>query len=480
MIDASCYQSLLNLHPDGLLILNQDGTVLESNAKAKELLGFEPEGRSLQEAIGKESLQEGPVKIGSKRLLLQSFSFRCPKEEGSNLQLVILRPDSSHKVERERARLERILDSLQEAIVVQDSSGNYYYVNAALAKMMGLSKEKLLQEGWRAISTGIEEHIPIMQRIEQGVSEYEEVEHTLTLSDGRRKTFRVVYTPILYRRQNRVLSSVVDITDLKNAQERLEVQKEQLGTLLEILQEGVIIADSDGGIHYVNDAYCQLAGRDKEELFEHGWKVVVAPEDLEKILEVDRKIEQGAILVDTGFMTYKRPDGELRHAQRVAKPIIWEGKRRVLVSLVDITEIKEAQERLQEVVEASSNHPRALNPIIPIWTKVLMAPLLGSFDSMRMQDLSERLLEAAARQKPKSVLLDLSGIAQVDTQVVSEVVRLIGSLRFLGTTTLLSGIGPVVAQSLVRIGATLDGIPTYATLEQALRNVVGEVGHARR
>jgi len=187
MIDASCYQSLLNLHPDGLLILNQDGTVLESNAKAKELLGFEPEGRSLQEAIGKESLQEGPVKIGSKRLLLQSFSFRCPKEEGSNLQLVILRPDSSHKVERERARLERILDSLQEAIVVQDSSGNYYYVNAALAKMMGLSKEKLLQEGWRAISTGIEEHIPIMQRIEQGVSEYEEVEHTLTLRTAGEK-----------------------------------------------------------------------------------------------------------------------------------------------------------------------------------------------------------------------------------------------------------------------------------------------------
>jgi len=243
----------------------------------------------------------------------------------------------------------------------------------------------------------------------------------------------------------------------------------------------VIIADSDGGIHYVNDAYCQLAGRDKEELFEHGWKVVVAPEDLEKILEVDRKIEQGAILVDTGFMTYKRPDGELRHAQRVAKPIIWEGKRRVLVSLVDITEIKEAQERLQEVVEAQQQIILELStPIIPIWTKVLMAPLLGSFDSMRMQDLSERLLEAAARQKPKSVLLDLSGIAQVDTQVVSEVVRLIGSLRFLGTTTLLSGIGPVVAQSLVRIGATLDGIPTYATLEQALRNVVGEVGHARR
>jgi len=146
----------------------------------------------------------------------------------------------------------------------------------------------------------------------------------------------------------------------------------------------------------------------------------------------------------------------------------------------DITEIKYAQAKLEELVEAQQQTIKDLStPIIPVWTKVLMAPLLGSFDSMRMHDLSERLLEEVASMKPRAVLLDLSGLAHVDTQVVSEVLRLITSVKLLGSKTFLSGIGPVVAQSLVRIGATLDGVPTYATLEQALRNVVGEVNHAK-
>ncbi len=88
-------------------------------------------------------------------------------------------------------------------------------------------------------------------------------------------------------------------------------------------------------------------------------------------------------------------------------------------------------------------------------------PPLGSFDSQRMHDLSEKLLEEIASKKPRAVLLDLSGLAFVDTQVVSEIVSLINAVKLLGTRTLLSGITPHVAQSLVRLGANLEGISTY-------------------
>jgi rsbT co-antagonist protein RsbR len=153
----------------------------------------------------------------------------------------------------------------------------------------------------------------------------------------------------------------------------------------------------------------------------------------------------------------------------------------IISYIQDITEIKNAQAKLEELVEAQQQTIKELStPVIPVWSRVIMAPLLGSFDSVRMHDLSERLLEEVAYKKPRAVLLDLSGLAFVDTQVVSEILRLVTSVRLLGARTILSGIGPTVAQSLVRLGANLDGIATYATLEQALRNVVGEVGHARR
>jgi rsbT co-antagonist protein RsbR len=94
-----------------------------------------------------------------------------------------------------------------------------------------------------------------------------------------------------------------------------------------------------------------------------------------------------------------------------------------------------------------------------------------------MQRLFENLLQATAEQKPRAVLLDLSGVAFVDTQVISEIVRLIDALRLLGTITLLVGIQPRVAQGLVRLGVDLKGTPSHATLAQGLKAVLGTALH---
>lgn len=139
--------------------------------------------------------------------------------------------------------------------------------------------------------------------------------------------------------------------------------------------------------------------------------------------------------------------------------------------------LEEAQTRLQEVVEAQQETIKELQtPIIPVWRGVLMAPLMGSFDSMRMHELQEGLLETISSYKPRFVLLDLSGLAHVDTNIVGELVKLIGAIRLLGTEAMLVGIKPNVAQQLTRIGARLEGIPTFATLEQGLRAALQDLG----
>jgi anti-anti-sigma regulatory factor len=133
-------------------------------------------------------------------------------------------------------------------------------------------------------------------------------------------------------------------------------------------------------------------------------------------------------------------------------------------------ELKKIKEQLEETLQAQTETIKELStPVIPVWGRVLMAPMLGSFDSVRMHELNETLLKAVATQKPLTVLLDLSGLAHVDTQVVGELVKLIIAVRILGTQTILVGIKPHLAQSLIHIGASLENIPTYATLEQGLR-----------
>lgn len=90
----------------------------------------------------------------------------------------------------------------------------------------------------------------------------------------------------------------------------------------------------------------------------------------------------------------------------------------------------------------------------------------------RAHELNEALLNAVAAQKPSRILIDLSGLAHV----VGEVVKLIRAVRILGTKAILVGIKPHLAQSLVLLGAGLEGVPTYATLEQGLKAAIGGRG----
>jgi anti-anti-sigma regulatory factor len=159
--------------------------------------------------------------------------------------------------------------------------------------------------------------------------------------------------------------------------------------------------------------------------------------------------------------------GFLRHIRRL----------KVLVTGTYDKLLEETRTRLQEAVEAQQQTIKELQtPIIPVWRGVLMTPLMGSYDSMRMHELQEGLLETISSYKPRFVLLDLSGLAHVDTNIVGELVKLVGAIRLLGTEAMLVGIKPNVAQQLSRIGTNLEGISTFSTLEQGLRAALQNLG----
>ena len=136
-------------------------------------------------------------------------------------------------------------------------------------------------------------------------------------------------------------------------------------------------------------------------------------------------------------------------------------------------ELKETKEKLKELLKVQKETIKELStPIIPVWKNMLMLPLIGTFDSNRMRDLQENALNAVSESKPKIILMDLSGLFHVNTNIVGEIAKLIKSLQLLGTKTILVGIKPGLAQTLIRIGADLKGIITCSTLEQGLQRAV--------
>ena len=110
-------------------------------------------------------------------------------------------------------------------------------------------------------------------------------------------------------------------------------------------------------------------------------------------------------------------------------------------------------------------------PIIPVREDVLVAPLVGNLDAGRAERLIDDVLKQIERRHARAVILDITGVSIVDTHLAQTLLRTAEATRLLGAKTVLVGIRPEVAQTLVSLGADLAGLRTAATLQEGLAAV---------
>lgn len=121
------------------------------------------------------------------------------------------------------------------------------------------------------------------------------------------------------------------------------------------------------------------------------------------------------------------------------------------------------QQRLLELIDVLEL------PVLTIEDRVLLAPLVGRLDSRRTEALRGRLLEMVASRRAHTVIIDVTGISFIDTAVAKALIDTATAIRLLGARTIVSGIGPSVAQTLVHLNVGLAEIATAPNPEAALR-----------
>jgi PAS domain S-box-containing protein len=379
-----------------------------------------------------------------------------------------------------KAKMDMLLSLSPAAICEWRPGGELLSINEQFARMVGYTVEEVYAMGWKNLTAPEYQGDPDRLHEENALKGIDKTYRKEYIhKDGHRVPIYLVTEPIFKKdgTPDYYISYIQDLTSI--------VEYERLiDTILETIPAGLVIGDSSGRLYLVNRGYAQLAGKKKEELLEQGWVNLTAQEDAKRTKEVLERIEDGILDEEVIEKTYVREDGTKRVTQNTYRPIEYKGRHIAVCCTMDITPLKEAHEKLEEyikeqkrTIEVVEEQKRMIlelsTPILPVWRGILLAPLIGNFDSMRMQRLFENLLQATAEQKPRAVLLDLSGLAYVDTRVISEIVHLIDALRLLGTITLLVGIQPRVAQGLVRLGVDLKGTPSHATLAQGLKTVLG-------
>jgi rsbT co-antagonist protein RsbR len=109
-------------------------------------------------------------------------------------------------------------------------------------------------------------------------------------------------------------------------------------------------------------------------------------------------------------------------------------------------------------------------PILEIWDDVLVLPIVGAIDTDRSEAIMSGLLDQIGRMQTKWVILDITGVEIVDTHTADHLLRVVRAAALLGCASLLCGVQPAVAQTLVSLGVELLELSTARTLKDALRH----------
>lgn len=115
-------------------------------------------------------------------------------------------------------------------------------------------------------------------------------------------------------------------------------------------------------------------------------------------------------------------------------------------------------------------------PVIRIQDRVLLLPLVGTVDSHRAQQIMETMLVRVVDEQAKVVIIDIAGVAVVDTQVADHLLKTTAAVRLLGARTILTGISPLVARTIVQLGVDISTMHTRSRLADGLELAMSFVG----
>ncbi|MCK4232162.1 STAS domain-containing protein [candidate division WOR-3 bacterium] len=129
----------------------------------------------------------------------------------------------------------------------------------------------------------------------------------------------------------------------------------------------------------------------------------------------------------------------------------------------------ELEEKLNLIEQQRKAIEELSTPIIKIWERVLVLPLIGTLDTRRSQRLTEALLTDIATTQTKVTILDITGVPTVDSAVANHILKTVAAVQLLGAECVITGIRPEVAQTMVHLGVDLSGVETLSTLAEGLK-----------
>lgn len=240
--------------------------------------------------------------------------------------------------------------------------------------------------------------------------------------------------------------------------------------------QAVFINDIEGHFIEVNEYFQELSGFSSEEMRGLNYNNIIHPDDVTKVFEYLASVAAGGNMAPIEVRCIHKSD-EVVWISTLVLPIKRDGEVHTVLGFAqDICERKQAEEslrcseeRLKELVEKLRLSQEDLStPVVQVWDRVLALPLIGVIDGTRASRIIDVLLPKIVETRALVVVLDVTGVASVDTETGNHLMRTVQSCRLIGTECVVTGITPEVAQSIVHLGMDMHDLVTMRDLHEGI------------
>ena len=123
-------------------------------------------------------------------------------------------------------------------------------------------------------------------------------------------------------------------------------------------------------------------------------------------------------------------------------------------------------EERERIIRQQQDSLRELStPVLQVRERLLILPIIGVLDTARAHQLTDQLLHAIRAHRARVVVIDITGVPDVDEAVADHLVKTVDASRLMGAGVIITGLSSEIAQTLVTIGVDLGKMNTVGDLQ---------------
>ncbi len=376
---AEKYQFLLNNILDVIVEIDLDGTFSYISPQVKDIFGYKPKDvignpffsyihpddmpvimESLEKAIGGKESVALEYRVRHKEgHYIPVFAKGSLVEINDKVKIVgVLREISERKLveqklkESEENFREITEQSFMGICIIQDSS--IKYINKTITKMLGYSEKEIKEWSMKKFLNVVrpEDRTIAIERLKrkyQGIKDESPYQaYKIFTKSGELKWMDIYSKIIRYQGKDAILATLVDITEMKETEQRLIESETKYRALFEQAADSIVLIDTkNGNIIDYNDRMYENLGYTREE-----FKNLRIPdfdlmeEDEDYRAHIKKIIREGSDVFET---KYKTKTGEVKDILVSVKAITIEDKIFLYSILRDITKQNQIEKELREI-----------------------------------------------------------------------------------------------------------------------------------